>query len=193
MKFLSKILLKLMGWKVIGGVAPDPKCIVLGAPHTSIWDFIVSRLFYTSLGGKAHVLVKKELFFWPLSYFVRAMGGIPVDRSRGAALAKQIIDEFNRRDSLHLAIAIEGTRRATSNWKAGFHTIASATGIPVYTGFFDWGKKEVGIGEKITLSDNAQNDIIRIKQWYTRKGVKGKYPNMFITGLKNYTSNGLDN
>ena len=63
MKEICKFLLKAFGWKSVGGVAPENKCIIIGAPHTSAWDFIICWLYYASLGGKASTLVKNEFFF----------------------------------------------------------------------------------------------------------------------------------
>jgi len=174
-------LLTFLGWKSIGPPAPVPKCIILGAPHTSIWDFVISFLYYTSVGGKAVVLIKKELFVWPIGGILRRLGGIPVNRSKGASLVKQIIDTFNAHDTLHVAIAPEGTRKPTTNWKGGFYTIAKATNVPVYMGIFDWGKKEVGIAEEFVLSNDQQADIKRIRQWYKERGVIGKHPKNFIS------------
>jgi 1-acyl-sn-glycerol-3-phosphate acyltransferase len=182
MKFITKLILKIWGWKVIGGIVPEKKFIVLGVPHTSIWDFVISYVFYTSVGGKANVFVKKELFFWPLGYLVKAMGGIPLDRSKGTSMVKQVVDEFKKRDALALAIAPEGTRQPTDKWKGGFHLIARAANVPVYYGFFDWGRKEVGFVEKVEITDNLQADLKKIRQWYKDRGVVGKYPEQFITG-----------
>ena len=169
-------LLKCLGWKSVGASVPVPKCIILGAPHTSIWDFIVSFLFYTGVGGRAVVQIKKELFFWPLGGLLRRLGAIPVDRSKGASLVKQIVNAFNAHDILHVAIAPEGTRKPAVNWKGGFYTIAKAANVPVYLGVFDWGRKEVGIVEELLLSDDQQTDIKRVQQWYKERGVRGKYP-----------------
>jgi len=110
------------------------------------------------------------------------MGGIPVEHGKGSSLVRQVIAEFNKREIMHLAIAPEGTRSATANWKTGFHTIAKAADIPVYLGYFDWNKKEVGRGEKFELTDDPKADIKRIRQWYKDKGVVGKHRNKFITG-----------
>ena len=41
-------------------------------------------------------------------------------------------------------------------WKTGFHKIATACDIPVYLGYFDWGRKQVGRGEKFILTDDVQ-------------------------------------
>lgn len=182
MRYITKFLLWITGWKVVGGVVPVPKCIVLGVPHTSLWDFVISWIYYTSVGGKANILVKKKFFFWPACYLLNYMGAIPVDNSKGASLVKQIIAEFNKREKLHLAIAPEGTRKPTTKWKAGFHTIARAANVPVYYGLFDWGRKEIGFGDRIELTDDVNADMLRIKQWYKDKGIKGKHPEKFILG-----------
>jgi len=181
MKRISKFLLKILGWKIDGGVAPESKCIIIGAPHTSSWDFIISWLYYSSLGGTANILMKKEFFFWPLGYLLKAMGGIPIDRSKGSNVIRQTIHKFNEREFMHLAISPEGTRKITKNWKAGFHIIAKEVNIPVYLGSYDWGKKIVTLGDKFELTDNAKEDIKRMKNYYRNKGVIGKFPELFTT------------
>jgi 1-acyl-sn-glycerol-3-phosphate acyltransferase len=178
-KNICKIILKLLGWKVMSGVMPAKKAIIIGVPHTSIWDYAVSWLFYTSVGGLAHTVIKKEAFFWPMRPILLKTGGLPVDRSKGAPVLKQIIDAFKSHEIFHLAITPEGTRKLTKNWKAGFHAIAKATGATVYLGYFDWGRKEIGWYEPFELTDDAQADIKRMKAYYRAKGVKGKYPELF--------------
>lgn len=182
MRYLYKLILKILGWKVMEPPVPEPKCIILGVPHTSGWDFVISFLYYNSMGKTAYVMVKKSFFVWPIGYIVKAMGGIPVDRSRGASITLQMINEFKSRDYMHLAIAPEGTRKPTERWKAGFHTIAKAANVPVYLGYFDWGKKEVGRGERFEITDDVQADLKKIRQWYKDKGVIGKHPKNFTTG-----------
>lgn len=169
----------MMGWKPVNGKMPHKKAIIIGVPHTSIWDFIISYFYYTSVGGVAHTMIKKEFFFWPLGPVLKKMGGVPIDRSRGASITKQIIQEMNQREEMHLAITPEGTRRLTKKWKAGFHTIAKATGATVYLGFFDFGRKEIGWIETFELSDNAEADITRMKAYYRARGVIGKHPELF--------------
>lgn len=181
MKKISAFLLKLLGWKVEGSVAPEPKCIIIGVPHTSAWDFVISYLFYASVGGKASILVKKEFFFWPAGFFVRKMGGIPINRSKGANVIRQTVHLFNTMEHLHLAMTPEGTRKRVVRWKAGFHTIAKLANVPVYLGSFDWGRKVITIGKKFELTDDAQADIRRMKDFYREKGIQGKFPENFTT------------
>ena len=160
----AKRILNMMGWQGMDEAIPAPKCIILGAPHTSIWDFVISWLYYRSVGGNAKVMIKKGFFKWPLGPILRHLGGIPVDRSSGggAHLVRQMIAEFEKDE--------------------GFHTIAKATGVPVFLGYFDWGTKTVGAKEEFHITDNVEADLKRIRQWYKDKGVVGKYPEKFTTG-----------
>src|SRR5574344_1592929 len=116
----AHFFLTLMGWKAIEPPVPEPKCVILGVPHTSFWDFVVSYLYYTSVGGKTNIMIKKEFFRWPVKKLLISLGGIPVDRSRaaGAELIMHTIEEFNSRETLHLSIATEGTRKPVEKWKA---------------------------------------------------------------------------
>ena len=171
--------MKLWGWKAVAGVMPHKKAIIIGVPHTSAWDFVISYLYYTSVGGVANIMIKKEFFFWPLGFFLKRMGAIPIDRSKGVPVIKQIIAEMNKREVMHIGITPEGTRQLSKRWKAGFHTIAKATGATVYLGFFDWGRKEIGWLETFELSDDPQADIRRMKAYYRQKGIRGKHPELF--------------
>ena len=67
--------------------------------------------------------MKKEWFFFPLGIIFKAVGGIPVDRSRKTSLVDRwFIILLNAK--FHLAITPEGTRKANPNWKKGFYYIA---------------------------------------------------------------------
>lgn len=179
MKSLCRFLLKLIGWKAVNGVMPHKKAIIIGVPHTSAWDFVISYIYYTSVGGVANIVIKKEFFIWPLGGLLRRMGAISIDRSKGVSVVKQIVEEMNSCEMMHLAITPEGTRGKNKNWKAGFHTIARATGATVYLGFFDYGKKEIGWIDTLELTDDPQADIRRMKAYYREKGIVGKYPDQF--------------
>ena len=180
----AKYFLHLLGWKGMDTVVPVKKCIILGAPHTSIWDFVIAYLYYCSVGGKARIMIKQEAFKWPLKPLLLSCGAIPVDRSKGggANLVRHLITEFDKHESLHLCIAPEGTRKAVKRWKSGFHTIAKAVGVPVYLGYFDWKTKTVGCKEELVLTDDVQADMKRMRQWYKDKGVVGLHPKSFSTG-----------
>jgi len=90
-KTLSKLILKLLGWKFEGKFPDGKKFIVLAAPHTSYWDFIIGRLYYSMMGIKVSFLIKKESFYFPFANILRSMGGIPVDRSKRTNMVEQLV------------------------------------------------------------------------------------------------------
>ena len=174
-------MLKLLGWKAVTPVVPEPKCIILGVPHTSIWDFIIAYFYYTSMGGKARIMIKKEFFKGPLSWLLKKLGAIPIDRKNPTSILLSVIHEMNRCETFHLCLAPEGTRKPVKRWKTGFHTIARETGIPVYMGYFDWSKKEISRGEKVELTDDARADMNRIQEIYEKMNLGAKHPEKYIT------------
>ena len=178
-KFCGK-LLRRMGWESIGGPMKEKKAIVLGVPHTSVWDFLVSYLFYTQFGKVAHIMIKKEFFFWPMGPILRACGAVPVDRDSAASMVRSLIHEMDQAEEFHLAIAPEGTRKAVKRWKTGFHLIARETGATVYVGYYDWGRKRISVGEPIELTDDPKADMQRIYDIYRPMGIQGLHKDGFI-------------
>ena len=177
-------LLRRMGWTTKGGPMKEAKAIVLGVPHTSVWDFVVSYLFYSQFGKVAHCMIKKEFFFWPVGPILRATGAVPVDRKSATTMVKSLISVMEDVDEFHLAIAPEGTRALTPRWKTGFHLIAKETGATVYLGYFDWGKKEISVGEPIVLTDDPKADLERIYDIYRTMGLVGKHKEKFAVPAK---------
>jgi len=179
MRNICRFLLKLLGWTVINGVMPDKKAVILAEPHTSAWDPVYAYLYYTSLGGIVHVVIKKQFFFWPLGFILKKVGAIPIDRSHSTPVVRQIIETMNRSETFHLAIAPEGTRKRTKHWKGGFHIIAKATGATVYMGVLDYGKKQIGWKETVTLADTPGESVKRVKAYYRTLDIRGKHPDQF--------------
>ena len=126
-------------------------------------------------------MIKKEFFFWPIGPLIKKMGAIPVDRSNATSLVKSMIEQMEDKDTFILAIAPEGTRKATKKWKTGYHLIAKTANVPVYLGYFDWGRKRVSAGEKVELTDDARADTDRIQAIYESMHLQGKNPEGFIT------------
>ncbi|GBU07024.1 acyltransferase [Bacteroidales bacterium] len=166
-----------MGWKTILSVDIPQKSVVCVAPHTSNWDFLYAKLYYSAIGGKPHFLMKKELFFFPMGYLIKAMGGIPVDRKNKKSLTAQMIEMFNSKKNFHLAVAPEGTRKKTSNWRTGFYYIAIGAKVPISLAHIDFRKKELGVSENFYPTGNEISDMDYIKKKY--KDFIGKIPGNF--------------
>ena len=175
---LSRWILKLAGWKSVYQVEEPAKSVICVAPHTSNWDFIIGKLYYWSLNKKAGFLMKKSWFFFPMGYLFRAMGGVPIDRSKRTSVTQQMVEEFNRRSVFHLAITPEGTRKPRAEWKKGFYYIAKGARVPIQLAYLDFGKKEMGITEVFYPTDDEEADFKHIFNYY--KGVVAKKPENFI-------------
>jgi 1-acyl-sn-glycerol-3-phosphate acyltransferase len=177
MRKFYTFLLKQFGWNYELPVEIPAQCVICVAPHTSNWDFIIGMLFYKSIGGKPHVLMKKEWFFFPVGNLLKKIGALPVDRSKKTSLSDQMVELFRSNNHLQLAIAPEGTRKRTLQWKTGFYYIALNAGVPITLAYIDYSKKEVGVKEIFYPTGNVQSDIEEIKNQY--KDVKGKHPKRF--------------
>ncbi len=175
---LSRKILELTGWKIKGQFHDETKkAVLIVAPHTSNLDFVIGRLVFNVLGIKVKFLIKKEAFIFPFGFFLKKLGGIPVDRKRKTNIVDQLINEFNESDQLVLIITPEGTRSYVSSWKKGFYYIAKKANVPVVLGFLDYKKKEAGLGPVIWPAGNYDEDSIIIKRFY--QNITGRHPEKF--------------
>ena len=180
-KTISRWLLSLAGWKLVTIDENVAKCVVCVAPHTSNWDFILGKLFYTALGRDAKFLIKKEWFFFPFNFLFDWLGGVPVDRKKRTSVVDQMVDAFNRYDNFHLAVTPEGSRKPAKEWKRGFYQIAINAKVPIVMAYIDFGKKELGLKGIFYPTGNEAEDIKAIRQYY--KGVIARHPQNFIDVL----------
>jgi len=186
-KILAKKILQLFGWKISGNL-PDGcmKCIVVMAPHTSNWDFVIGWLGYHALGLRSRYLIKKEAFFFPLGSLVRRLGGIPVDRRKGNSALLHVSEMFRTEKELILTITPEGTRALNRNWKRGFYTLAKNAGVPLVLGFLDYKRKTGGLGPMIQVSGDYSADMKIIESFYRDKSAR--YPANFNLSPENLRS-----
>ncbi len=163
---IAGLLLRMAGWKVDITVPDYPKCIICVAPHTSNWDFILGKLAYASVGRKAGFLMKEAWFFWPLGYFFKAIGGIPVPKKRGAKLTDYIVRKFEEPRRMQLAVTPEGTRSRVTEWRTGFLHIALDADVPIVLGAIDAKNRRVIITEEFIPSGDIESDMRAIKEYY---------------------------
>ena len=97
MKRIVRFILALLGWKLDENVPVGiDKCVIVMGPHTSNWDFIIGRMAWVIYGVKPKILIKKELFFFPLGWILRAVGGIPVDRKKNNNMTDFAVNLFQK-------------------------------------------------------------------------------------------------
>lgn len=178
MRNFSRFLLRMAGWQILGDLPENiRKCVIIAAPHTSNWDFVIGRLAYYVLGVPVKFLIKKESFVGLTGYLLKKMGGIPVDRSRSNNLVEQIARLFAKEAQLNVVITPEGTRKLVREWKKGYYYIALKANIPIVMGFLDYGRKQAGFGPILYPSGDYEKDFEQIKNFYQDK--QARYPKMF--------------
>lgn len=174
-QFMAKSLLSIFGWRIEADIPDLPKFVLVGAPHTSNWDFMLTMFTQFALGIRISWLAKSSLFRWPHKGVMEWLGGIPVDRAvAGGGMVSQLVAAFNSREKFVLAIMPEGTRSKVREWKTGFYRIALEAGVPMVLVRFDYGRKVMGIGPTFEASGDMAADMESIKAQYA--GVVGKNP-----------------
>ena len=169
LKTVNTIILKLLGWQVSFSLPPRDKYVLVGAPHTSNWDFPLGLLAMSAVGLRFNWVGKHTLFKGPFGPLMRAIGGIPVDRRGSTGFVKNIIEIFNSREQFVLTIAPEGTRSLTKQWKAGFYHIAMAANVPIALGFIDYPRKRIGIDRLFEPSGDIEADFEILREYYQDK------------------------
>lgn len=174
MRYVAKLLLWLGGWTAVGGLPTVRKAVIIGAPHTSNWDAIWALTYKVSIGLDVHFFGKHTAFVFPLNVILRALGGIPLNRDEPGGAVGKAIKALSENESYYFGLAPEGTRRWHPYWKSGFYRIAREADVPVILGFFDFGRKRIGLGPTIVLTGNQNEDLAKIRDFYS--GITGRRP-----------------
>src|SRR6478609_258817 len=169
---LARLALRLTGWTVVG-VVPSTG-ILVGAPHTSNWDFVMMLLVMWSGGVTPRVLIKKELFRGPLAWLLTRLGGLPVDRANPGAVVRQLIIEAASGEPFLLILAAEGTRKKGEYWKSGFWRIGRSAKLPIVLAFIDGPSRTAGFGPTMRATADVVADMDTVRAFYRDK--RGIHP-----------------
>jgi 1-acyl-sn-glycerol-3-phosphate acyltransferase len=177
MRWLGAMVLKSMGWKIEGVFPSIAKAVLIAAPHTSNWDFVVGAAAKFYLQLKISWLGKHTLFRKPFDSFFRWMGGIPVQRNGSHGVVEQSVERFAAHEQFLLALSPEGTRKKVQRWKTGFYRIAKGAGVSIIPVAFDYATKRILIGEPLHPSDSMERDFQTLQDFYSN--TRGKHPEKF--------------
>ncbi|MFP5471543.1 MAG: 1-acyl-sn-glycerol-3-phosphate acyltransferase [Bacteroidia bacterium] len=150
------------------------KCVIIQAPHTSNWDFIIGKMAAFAYGINIKIYIKHTLFFFPLGWILRKLGGLPINRNKRNHLVEEIAYEMIINDEFLVLLTPEGTRKYNPNWRKGFYYIAKAAQVPVIPAYMDYEKKIIGFTDAFPLSNDVDADIKKLKEFF--KQYKGKHP-----------------
>lgn len=180
-KTISKLILKLFGWTISDqtpkGITNYHKAVIIGAPHTSNWDYVFAMAALYKEGLNIKYLAKDSLFKFPLGILISALGGIPVNRSQKNNLVGMLVTLLKEsEDDIHIIVPVEGTRSYTKEWKSGFYHIAMQANVPVILGYMDFKTKVVGFMDVFIPTGDYENDLILIQKKYVN--ITPKYPEL---------------
>ena len=169
LKKLSRLILSLLGWKLEDKLPDEKQYVIIGAFHTSNWDFVLGILGLWALGLKASWVGKHTLFRGIFGPFFRALGGIPVDRRVHTGFIHRVAELYKEGKLNALTIAPEGTRSKREHWKTGFYFIAREADVPIVLGYVDYKNKQLGVGATVYPTGDFVQDFEIIKQFYSAK------------------------
>ena len=172
--YLATLIMRLLGWRVDGKLPDLPKFVLIGAPHTSNWDFILFLGVIFTLRANVRFMGKAEIFRSPIGFFFRYCGGVPVDRKKSTGLVEQMVKACNESEKFILTIAPEGTRHQVQEWKRGFYHIAKGAGIPIVIAVVDGKHKTVRVGQVFHPTEDIEADMKSIQEVFA--GVVGINP-----------------
>ena len=158
-------LLKRFGWKIDESTPANiDKAVVVVGPHTSNWDFVLGKIAFARYKANGMFLIKKELFFPPVGWILKALGGIPVDRNGKSNITEQAVKILKENERCYLVFTPEGTRSYNPNWKKGFYYIAQRANVPIYIAYIDYKAKIGGFHSLFQPTGDVDADIRYIQE-----------------------------
>ena len=175
---VAKGILRLFGWNTTSLLPPGlSKAVLIVAPHTSYWDFVIGRLTFGASKVKVRVLIKEEAFFFPVGGLLRILGGVPVARGKKNNMVDKAVEYLNKHNDLVVVITPEGSRKLVRQWKKGFYMIAVKAKVPIALGFIDYKSKTGGVGPILYPCGDFEKDLRTIQDFY--KGMTAYHPELF--------------
>ena len=175
-------IFKITGWKFVNNVPEEIRSFVMiGAPHTSNYDFIPAMAVSKLCKRNARFVIKSDWLKFPMNIIMVPAGAVGIDRDKIKEKNQSTTDAmahlFEEIPDLVLMISPEGTRKPNDNWKTGFYYIAQKAGVPLVLGYDDHAKKEAGLGLVIHLTD-FETDMKKISDFY--RTVSAAVPENFL-------------
>jgi len=174
---LGRFVLGIFGWRLSGSLPPAPRVVMIAAPHTSNWDYLLGMAAIFALGIRMNYLAKHTAFRGPLGWFMRWTGGIPVNRKAPGDVLERAIQMLRESPKMWVGIAPEGTRKRVERWKTGYHRIAMGAGVPIWPVALDYPSKTIRMLPLRTLSGDLDADEAMLKALYAKP--MARHPDAF--------------
>ena len=163
---VARLMILASGWRFEGAPPNLKQFVMIVAPHTSNWDFLIGIMAMFALDIRATFLGKDTLFKAPFGFVLRWMGGVPVDRQSPHNVVEQMIGHLKNRERMILALSPEGTREKIPRWRTGFYWVAVGAGVPIVPVALDFSRKRFIIHPPQTMTGNAEQDMAHLQRFF---------------------------
>ena len=172
MKKLWILITRLFGWKYDLPGDDDLRrlrhCVLIEAPHTSIYDFLLGASCVWYLGLDGRFFIKKEFFVFPIRRFLKRCGALSIDRgNRSNHIVDSAVKALKENDDITVIITPEGTRKKVRRFKRGFYEIAMRAGVPIAVTYINYRTRHMGVGPLLDPTGDFDADMRRILDFYT--------------------------
>lgn len=180
-RLIGTLVLRLAGWRIEGNLPNLRKFVIVVAPHTSNWDFIIGFMAYLAMQLETRWFAKHTALRGPLGPLGRYFGAVAIDRGRSGNIVQAYIDEFAKQERMVVTIAPEGTRSRVTDWKRGFHHVARGAGVPIVPIALDFPRKRIWLGDPVAVTGDYVADMARLKPFF--KAEMAKDPSKYDESL----------
>ena len=167
LRIIARFGINISGWTIRGNVPDEERIVIIAAPHTSNWDFILAMLAIFGLNIKVRWLGKHSIFKPGFKKFFEWLGGIPVYRDNPTSLIENVVNIVKKERSIVIAMTPEGTRKKVKRWKTGFLRIAKQTHSKILLISIDAPTKSIEIGKIFNPTGNSDEDLAYIQKYYS--------------------------
>ena len=181
-RFIGLFLMWLIGWRMRGEFPNVPKGMFVIAPHTSNFDGLISVAVIMAMRLELSFFVKDSAFVWPFGGVMRWFGAVPVNRENSKDMVGHMVSQYQQKPALMIAIAPEGTRNSSPEWKTGFYWAAYQAGVPIIMASFDYAAKELALLGSFTPTGDVERDLPLIIEHF--RGITPRHPDRLSAPLK---------
>jgi len=176
-RWLGRSVLKIMGWRVEGRIPDLKRFILIGAPHTSNWDFVLAMAAILGLNLRMRWMAKHTIFKPGVVWFMEWLGGIATDRTNPKTIVDNVARIAKQEKGVIIGLTPEGTRKKVEKWKTGFLRIAKTLDCPILMVGLNFPGKIIFIGDLYHPSGDSDADLVAIKEYYGQ--FQGRHPARF--------------
>jgi 1-acyl-sn-glycerol-3-phosphate acyltransferase len=176
-RWLGRSVLKIMGWRVEGSIPDLKRFILIGAPHTSNWDFVLAMAAILGLNLRMRWMAKHTIFKPGVVWFMEWLGGIATDRTNPKTIVDNVARIAKQEKGVIIGLTPEGTRKKVEKWKTGFLRIAKTLDCPILMVGLNFPGKIIFIGDLYHPSGDSDADLVAIKEYYGQ--FQGRHPARF--------------